>query len=97
MAQNPRLFVRARSFPGEEFSSYWSQGQHAWGALGSASVYTETEVVCFNTTGSLPTGYTPKEGHWDELPDRLKVMDTAEWLMGLADPEEAGDEDRTVI
>lgn len=87
-----RLYLRSRVFPGDNYNLYWSEGQHAWGSLASASVYTQDEVKSFKHRPELPNNhatymsrhgherYVPGEGEWEPLPDILKLKTVEEWL-----------------
>jgi hypothetical protein len=78
-----RHFVRSHEFPGDNYTSYWCGGRHEWTDLGSATVFTETEMKSFSGTkvtldhnGS--DYYVPSEGRWQELPLRVRTRTSEE-------------------
>ncbi len=94
MTTNPPLFVRTRHFGDDSYTHYWSQSQHAWGSLSSATIYTMEERKSFTLRPDItspdhatytcrhrgPDQFIPGEGEWEALPDLLKLKTTDEWM-----------------
>jgi hypothetical protein len=58
-----KVFVLARSFPGDNYTSFWDGARHEWSCLSAATVFTEKEKASYyrvpirHSLSSPITGY----------------------------------------